>query len=598
MTVAIEVENIHWRYPSFIGQENPWAINGVNLSISKGEFFGITGPSGAGKTTLCRLIMGLLPHGTKIPFRQVNYHIRGSVRLLGEQVTHIDEQANVVDGVPLGELQGKGILSPRIGMVMQDPENQFLQMSLFHEIAFGLSLQDVAKDEILDRAKKSLEMVGLEYLWDDAEYIHPLDLSGGQKQRVAVAAFLSLRPEVLILDEPTSDLDPLGKYEIIQTVKKLKEEQGMTIILVEQDPELLYNFCDRIALVDQGQIVTIAEPKAFFRQVDLLEEHGVAPFEVTQIARATGLEKRDLLPLTIEETIPLFEGKKVNSAPQAAINQAAEPVIQVENVCYRYQDGTEALRGANLTVRQGEIVALLGNNGSGKTTLAKILTGIYAPGSGLARVMGRDLSKRKVRRNLPQWIGYVFQNPDHQLFTRRVYDEVEYGLINLNVPAAKREDIIHKTLEVVGLADKEDEDPLFLGKGQRQRLAVAVVLAMGPEILIVDEPTTGQDYRMISGIMSLLDELHKQNKTILIITHDMSLVANHCDRAVVLRDGQTVFDGEPRELFAKPPLLESTHLRSTQSVGLSLALQKKNPQFPILLKVHEWAEIFAETEKS
>ncbi len=595
MNLAVEMRDVYWRYPSFVGAENPWSIKGVTLTVEKGEVFGITGPSGAGKTTLCRLIMGVLPFGTKLPFQQINYHIRGTVKVLDEVLMHVIESANVVDGVALGKLEGKETLSPRIGMVMQDPENQFLQMSLLHELAFGLSLQSVPPEEIRQRAKLALDMVGLGQLWENAEYIHPLDLSGGQKQRVAIAAFLSLNPEVLVLDEPTSDLDPLGKLEIIQTVRKLKEEQGMTIILVEHDPELLYTFCDRIALIDHGEIVTIEEAKKFYTQIDLLEKHGVAPFEATRIAKAANIDFGNSIPVTNDELIPLIRPSSIKLPARSSLITEDQPVIRVKDMHFQYPDGTEALKGAELTVWKGEMVALLGINGSGKTTLAKILAGINPPGAGRAEVFGKDLSDRRVRRDLPKWIGYVFQNPDHQIFTRKVFDEVAYGLANLQVPLKEREAIIERTLEMVGLADFVNEDPLFLGKGQRQRLAVASVLAMGPEILIVDEPTTGQDFHMINGIMALMEELHRQNKTFLIITHDMSLVANYCDRAIVMLDGKTAFDGSPRDLFVDADLLSRTHLRSPQAVQLSLAFRKTCQDFPILLNLKEWTKALSAT---
>jgi energy-coupling factor transport system ATP-binding protein len=473
-------------------------------------------------------------------------------------------------------------------MVMQDPENQFLQMSVLHELAFGPSLLGLEPDEIRRRAREALELVGLEYLWADAESIHPADLSGGQKQRVAIAAFLALRPEVLILDEPTSDLDPIGKHEIIQTVRQLKKEKGVTILLVEHDPELLYTFCDRIALMDQGQLVTVASPEEFYAQTEFLEAYGVASFEVSRIAQRLGLTNGAPPPVSIEALLPLLPthpGKPISDTP---ISPQTDPVIEVENLTYRYQDGTRALHGVTLTLQRGEMVALLGVNGSGKTTLAKILAGLYPPGAGQARVFGQDLASRKVRRELPRLVGYVFQNPDHQLFMRRVYDEVAYGLKNLGQETGENDRLIRKTLDLVGLSDELDEDPLFLGKGQRQRLAVASILAMGPELLIVDEPTTGQDHRMVSGIMALLEELHRQNKTIIIITHDMSLVANYCSRAVVMLDGRVIFDRSPRQLFADPSLLEQAHLRAPQAIRLSLAMRQKHPHFSLLLNVEEW----------
>lgn len=568
--------------------ENPWVLRDINITAEKGDVLGITGPSGAGKTTLCRLMMGILPHGTKIPFQMVNHHIRGAIQLLGETVTQIDEGANVVGGKPLGAVYGEGVLSPRVGMVMQDPENQFLQMSLAHELAYGLSLQGIDVDEIRSRSREALEAVGLGHLWQDAENIHPLDLSGGQKQRVAIAAFLALSPELLILDEPTSDLDPQGKYEIIDTIHKIKEDRDMSIVLVELDPELLHEFCDRVILLDDGEVVTSAVPQNFFTQMSLLETHGVAPFEVSRIATRLSSDSLGKIPITIEGYLPELKAGEFKSQADSGQKPQSKVIVKVEQLHYQYEDGTIALSGVDLDVYSGEMLAMLGTNGGGKTTLAKILAGIYAPASGAARVLGKDLSKRRARRELPQFVGYVFQNPDHQMFTRRVYDEIAYGLDNLGFPIDKSRETVEHTLEMVGLAELRDEDPLFLGKGQRQRLAVASVLAMQPEILIVDEPTTGQDFRMINSIMQLLMEIHRQKKTIIVITHDMSIVADYCDRAVVLQDGKNVFNGTPRALFNDPEILSKTQLRAPQAVRLARAMRQNNPDFPLLVNVEEW----------
>ena len=588
MSRVIEIKDLYWRYPSLGVGENPWVLRGVNLAAYKGEVLGITGPSGAGKTTLCRLMMGILPHGTKIPFQMVNDHIRGSIQVLGEIVTHINEAANVVNGKALGVVQGKGILSPRVGMVMQDPENQFLQMSLTHELAYGLSLQGIDVDEIRSRSEQALGAVGLDYLWQDADYIHPLDLSGGQKQRVAIAAFLALSPELLILDEPTSDLDPQGKYEIIETIHKIREGRDMSIVLVELDPELLYEFCDRVILLNDGEVVISTSPQDFYTQMKLLPSHGIAPFEVSRIAAQLSTVSHKKIPITIEEYLPELAAKEFSPPADVGHKVRSEIVIKVEQLHYQYEDGTVALSGVDVEVHSGEMLALLGTNGGGKTTLAKILAGIYAPSSGTATVLGKDLAKRRTRRGIPQFVGYVFQNPDHQIFTRRVYDEIAYGLDNLGFPKDNSQEIVEHTLEVVGLAELHHEDPLFLGKGQRQRLAVASVLAMQPEILIVDEPTTGQDFRMVNSIMQLLMELHRQKKTIIVITHDMSIVADYCDRVVVLLDGKNVFNGTPRVLFDDSEILSKTHLRAPQAVRLARAMRQKNPGFPLLVNVAEW----------
>jgi len=590
MSSMIELQDFHWRYPSFGDvAENPWALKGIDLEIKKGEFFGITGPSGAGKTTTCKAIVGIIPHGLKIPFRYYNNHIKGSVLVDGELVTGVEPTGNVVDGTALGELLGKGIVAPRVGMVLQDPETQFLRMSVLHEIAFGLQLLKLPADEIEERVHSALDMVGLGFLTKDAQYIHPNDLSGGQKQRVAIASFLALRPEILILDEPTSDLDPRGKSEVIETVRWLRDHHNMTVVLVEQDPQILYQFCDRIALVDDGQVRMVESASDFYRQMDVLEHSGIYCFEVSQIAACVGISYNGGVPITLEESLSCFPQELEHGFQPSDPEPRPEILLELRDLEYVYEDGTQALYDVNFELHKGEVLALLGTNGSGKTTVAKILNGIYRPTGGTVHVLGQDVAKHSVRSQLPRHVGYVFQNPDHQIFTRKVCDEVAYGLKNLELPEAEIERRTEEALASVGLEDMAEEDPLFLGKGQRQRLAVASILAMQPEIIIVDEPTTGQDYRMVCGIMDLLETLHQQGNTVLIITHDMTLVANYCQRVVVLLNGRDVFTGTPRELFSDEANIKATQLCAPQAISLSVALRERREDFPVLLNVMEWA---------
>lgn len=586
---VVKIDNLHWRYPAFVGEMNPWALRGVNLKIEKGEFLGLTGPSGAGKTTTCKTMMGLIPHAARVPANRANDHVQGSVEVMGSLVCGIDPAANVVEGVARGEILGDPVRPPLAGMVFQDPENQFLTMSLLYELAFGLQLLGLAAEEIDERAREALYMVGLGHLWKDAENIHPADLSGGQKQRVAIASFLAMRPELLILDEPTSDLDPIGKSEVIATVRRLKEEHDLTVVLVEQDPEILFDFCDRVALICNGRVDLVGEPEEFYSQFEFLDERGVYTFEVSRIAYRAEVCGEDEVPKSIVEAQAVFTEVEGETADEV-VDSDAEKVIEVADLWYRYEDGTVALSGADLVLHRGETMGLLGNNGSGKTTLAKILTGLYAPWKGVCTVLGEDVFQRGVRRELPMKIGYVFQNPDHQTFTRRVFDEVAYGLKCIGVKKDQVEGRVMEGLERVDLVELVDEDPLFLGKGQKQRLAVAAVLAMRPEVIIVDEPTTGQDYRMVSSIMALLEELHHAGGTVLIITHDMTLVANYCQSVTVLRDGRTVFEGTSRGLFSSPEQLEAAQLRAPQAITLSCELRRQRPDFPLLLNEREWVE--------
>jgi energy-coupling factor transport system ATP-binding protein len=364
----------------------------------------------------------------------------------------------------------------------------------------------------------------------------------------------------------------------------------MTVVLVEQDPAILHRFCDRVYLVDHGNVKLVDTAADFYRQVDVLKESGVYRFEVSQIASEAGIGNQDAVPISIDECLSCFPRKLDCSCQPADYQPDGEVLLEVKDLEYVYEDGTKALHGVNFELHKGEVLALLGTNGSGKTTVAKILNGIYKPSSGTVRVLGMDVSKRSVRRQLPRYVGYVFQNPDHQIFSRNVHDEIAYGLKNLEVPEAEEEERIIQALEAVGLTDMADEDPLFLGKGQRQRLAVASILAMRPEMIIVDEPTTGQDYDMVCGIMNLLEDLHKLGNTVLIITHDMTLVANYCQRVVVLLNGRNIYTGSPRELFSNPEHIRATQLCAPQAISLSVALREQNEGYPLLLNTMEWVK--------
>ncbi|MBV9228594.1 MAG: ABC transporter ATP-binding protein [Chloroflexi bacterium] len=575
MAAALTVDGLWWRYPTFSEKPNSWTLRNIALQVEQGECFGITGPGGAGKTTLCRTLLGIIPQNAHLTPEQLPQHFRGTIQVLGEPVTAKTSGAN------------------QIGMVLQDPENQFLRMSLLHELGLGLQIQGLPNEEILQRAYDALRWVGLEHLWHGASFLHPADLSGGQKQRVAIAAFLALRPQVLILDEPTSDLDPVGKREVIETIARLRRDYRMTVILVEQDPEILSTFCDRIALLHEGRVELIAPPSAFYAERTVLEACGASVGELTRISWHTGYTCESRPPLTLDEAEAAFAPALAHRAFSPAREHTSpiqETVVEAEGVCYNYEDGTTALKGVDLRLHRGEMLALLGPNGSGKTTFAKILAGIYRASRGRVKVLGQDLAARKVRRSLPRSVGYVFQNPDHQLFCRKVSDEIEYGLKNLGMDSVQRLEAMKVTLDAVNLTRSADEDPLFLSKGQRQRLAVAAVLAMGPDILIVDEPTTGQDYLSITGIMSLLCDLQQQGKTILIITHDMTLVTEYCQRVVAFRDGLLAFTGTPQELFDSQAALNRTGLRPPAAAALTARLRGRYPDLPSLLTVEQWSE--------
>ena len=576
---VVDIRNIYWRYPTIGEKDNIFKIENLNLKIYRNEFFGITGPTGSGKSTVCQIIAGLIPHQIKIQHETIDKYFKGEVYVLGELISGLNNK----DGVYV--LTGKKYTAPDVGLVMQDPESQFLTMSALSEITLGLQMMGLKKDEILERVKESLSIVGLEDLLPILDKLHPSELSGGQKQRLVIAGFIAMKPKILILDEPTSDLDSAGKLEIIEAISNLKKLNDITVILVEHDTEILKKFADRVAVMYDGKIIAVDKPEIIFSSKNLKE--------YIEISELEAIIEND------EDFLKKIDADIARSyRPKRSEREFREPIIEVKDLYYQYPDGTKALNGINLEIRNGEFVALIGQNGSGKSTFSKVISGYLKGWEGTVKILNEDISKKKVRNKIPTVVGYVFQNPDHQIFNRRVDDEIAYGLKNIGLDESEIKRRVKETLDRVGLLKKIDEDPLFLSRGEKRRLALASVIAMKPKILIIDEPTTGQDYRMSREIMDILTEMNKEGTTIIVITHDMRLVAEYCRRVLVMKRGRIIFDGKPENLFENEDLLNESSLISPREVKLSKRLMEKGIMQELLLSAREWLEFLKfESEK-
>jgi energy-coupling factor transport system ATP-binding protein len=592
MPPAVELIDLWWRYPSYGGEGHQYALRGINLRVDEGEFLAIVGPSGAGKSTLCYAMAGVIPHMFSPPYGEEPEHFRGEVRIEGETLTKL-EMVEDPSGARRPAFTGRKYAAPTAGLLLQDPENQFLRMDLLHEVAFGAELLGLPEDEIERRVREAMEIVGLGSLFPIAHLVHPSELSGGQKQRAAIASFLAMRPRILILDEPTSDLDPMGKLEVMGAIDRLRREHDLTIILVEHNPEVIMRHADRVAVMDNGEVVAVGGVEEIYSDPDLLRGHGLYPSDVSRIGQEAGLRYGGRIPISVEEGLEALRRERPDFSRVEPDGEPArgEPVIEVEGVHYWYEDGTYALRGVDFRIHDGEFVGLIGQNGSGKTTISKLIAGVYGrfKGRGDIRVMGASLRDRRVAERVPLHVGYVFQNPDHQIFMRRVYDEVAYGLRNLRLPSGEVDARVREALERVGLSHKVDEDPVFLSRGERRRLTVASIIAMRPRVLIVDEPTTGQDFRMTEDIMSLLSQLNREGSTVIVITHDMSMVAEHLRRVIVMHFGVVVYDGPTRGFFSDEGLLRSLSMSPPMAVKLSHAYRRSvDPSAPVLISVREW----------
>jgi energy-coupling factor transport system ATP-binding protein len=589
---VFEVKDFWWKYRSFVGVENPYTLKGLSFTVEKGEFLGIIGPSGSGKTTLCYALTGIIPKVFTVPYGQEKEHIKGEIKLFGQTLTKLDKVKDEKTGNMVDKVVGMKQTAPRVGLLLQDPENQFLRMDLLHEISFGMELLGLSEGEIESRAKEALELVGLGPLWPIADLVHPSELSGGQKQRAAIASFIALRPEILILDEPTSNLDPEGKLGIIQAIDNIKKEYDITIILVEHNPEVIQKYADKVLAINDGQAIAYGTTEQVYSQCKLFDENGLYSSDIARIGWKAGLSYNGRVPFTVDEMLKSFDGRKQKSLASNLeddpIDQSSQEIISVKDLNFSYEDGTQALRGVTFSIRQGECVGLIGQNGAGKSTVSKIISGLYKKFQGEAKVNGMDLRDPKVVQKIPCYVGYVFQNPDNQIFMRKVYDEVAYGLKNLKTPQQEVDQRVKEALKSVGLLSKIDEDPMFLGKGEKRRLTVASILAMNPKIMIVDEPTTGQDFRMSEDIMNLLEELNKAATTILAITHDMTLVSEHTKRVIVMHNGTVLYDGSTRGFFSNEELLDKADIIPPMAARFSLEYKKKNPSSPNLINVKEW----------
>jgi energy-coupling factor transport system ATP-binding protein len=479
-----------------------------------------------------------------------------------------------------------------VGLVFQDFEAQLFSTNVALEVAFGPENFAVEREEMVRRVESVLGQVRLEGF----ENRTPATLSGGQKQRLAIASVLAIEPRILCLDEPTTDLDPIGKLGIFEIAEDLKDRDDVTLIVVEHETEETLD-ADRIIVLREGQIVADRPAREVLRDVELLQESSVMPLQVTRFFHEMGLWQGQL-PLTPEEGVVEFRRRGWRMSPERhkALVEAdakreegyGEPVIEVEGLTHRYPNGVVALEGVDLSVRRGEFLAVLGQNGSGKTTLVKHFNGLLKPTEGTVLVGGEDTTKQGLRQ-LGQTVGYVFQNPDHQIFSDTVFDEVAFGPKIRDMDEGEIKERVEEALAAVSLDGRGDEDPFGLTKGERQRVAVASVLAVRPEVLILDEPTTGLDYAEQRSMMELVRRLNEAGSTIIAVTHTMWVVAEYAHRAVVTREGKVALQGTVREVFAQEDDLREASLRPPHIVSFGNALGYPVLSVEEMLKVTEEA---------
>jgi len=531
---AIEVNALSFTYRGGTRR----TLDGIEFEQEQGETVVVMGHTGAGKSTFSRCLNRLIPTFYK-------GHYSGEIRILGNST----RDKRVHDMVA------------QIGLVFQDFESQLFSTSVELEVAFGPENLCLPREEIRKRISESLNLVRL----NGFERREPASLSGGEKQRLAIASILAIRPKILVMDEPTTDLDPQGKFEILSVARLLKSE-GYTILLIEHEAETILE-ADKIVIINEGRIVRHGKPREVLKEVQLLEEQGIRPPQIPKLLKEID---EPIASFNLEETLELFRKrdlKLLDEKYRALLKKDEErqtgygkKIIEVNDLEYVYPGNIRALDGISMEIFEGEFLAIIGQNGSGKTTLVKHFNGLLNPSKGEVRVAGKDTKGKKVSE-LARVVGYVFQNPDHQIFADTVEEEVAFGPVNLGIPGEKISKFVKEALGDVGLTGYERCDPFSLSKGERQRVAIASVLAARPRVLILDEPTTGLDYKEQRSIMELLKRLNQKGHTIIIVTHSLWVVAEYAMRVLVLDKGKVVLDDLTRKVFSQEEKLTNNFLR-------------------------------------
>lgn len=525
----IILDNIRFSYT----KDSPRIIDHLSLELHSGEIVLLVGPTGSGKTTLLQILAGVTPQVT-------GGHIAGQAMLDSTDI-----------------LRTTGACRGRVGLVLQDPEAQLVNLTVSDEIIFGPENLKLPVDEIRERLEWALEKCRLTAVRE--EYVYTL--SGGQKQRIAIAAGLAMKPEVLLLDGPLTNLDPEGAREVMQTITELIETESTQLVVISSNKiDALLPLATRILVLDQGKIAFDERPEDVLNLADQFSELGLFIPEVVSLWPAIRSKEPEVdLPKTAEEAVNiLHKYNPIHSIQQAnRINNASqhEDLIEIKDLSFDYGRGL-VLSGVDLNVKKGEFAAIVGQNGSGKSTLMSLITGLRTPKSGTIKIAGKEIKDFS-----PQGIvGYVFQYPEHQFVSDTVEKELRFGLEG-KIKAEEIERRIKEITHLFGMEGRENESPYSLSTGEKRMLSVASMLVLRPQLLILDEPTTGLDRHLTTNLMDILRRFVKESDlTVLQVSHDMEQIAEYCTKVAVIDQGKIEFTGTPRELFLNQTVLQQAKL--------------------------------------
>ncbi|SFE57229.1 ABC transporter ATP-binding protein [Alteribacillus iranensis] len=540
-------------------QKRP-SLRHVTFFITKGETVLLLGPSGCGKSTLAHALQGLIP-------RSVEADVTGTLSVKGE---------HPATWTPREAIQ-------HVGILFQDPETQFCMLTVEDEILFGLENLGLSREEMEERLERSLAYTGLV----DRRHEALNKLSGGLKQKAAIACLLALDPDIFVLDEPTANLDPKSSDDILRLFADIARDPSKTVIFIEHQLDPVLPVIDRvIALSEKEGILAEGSPREIFTNDAVsLQQEGIWLPQVCM--KALELEKAGkitwpTLPLSLKEWQAACEKQAIVLSPSTETETVPSvrtdaPIMEAESVCFSYKNQT-VLEDVYFSIASGEFTVLVGANGAGKSTLAKVIAGIHSPTHGVLRRNGED-QQRMSRAELFQRTGYVFQQPEHQFVTDTVEEELSYGWKITDTPAAEWQQDVENKLDEFRLQEKRMENPFSLSQGQKRRLSVASMLSPQQDVLILDEPTFGQDEASTVALMKQVKQLHDEGQTIVMITHDMELVARYAEKVLLVEEGTITYEGPIAPFFNDRDRLEKAALKAPLSWELERwerAMNKKN----------------------
>ena len=545
---AVEIDGLTYTYP---GAPQP-TLKEISLQIEKGDFLAVVGNNGCGKSTLCKALNGLIPHF-------ITGTMEGRVRVCGLNTLECDV----------------GVLAQKVGYVYQDFENQIVRPTVLDDASYACL--NYAFPDYLERGRAALKQCGLE--GREEEYVW--QLSGGQTHLLALAGAVSLQPDILILDEPIAQLDPMHADRIYEVLRDLNENHGKTILVIEHHTEYIADYCKHVMLMRDGQVRWILPTEEALQRVEELEACNIFPPQVTQAAY--GLRRTGLLPANVPLPTTVADGEKAFAGlryiPREKPTPAApggESAVSVQNVSLAYRsvkgEPHTVFDGLDLDIRKGEKVALIGSNGAGKSTLMKLMVGLLKPNSGTVSLSGEAIGDKKAE-DLSRQISLVYQNPEEMFIKDSIRADIAYAMEVRNVPEWEKRTT--ELLERFRLTELADRDGRLMSGGQMRRASLAIGIALNPGILLLDEPTANLDIATRREIMAVLSDMKDIIQTAVIATHDMQLVCQWAERIIVLRGGRVVADGPRDEIFARADLVEQVGIRPPEIFTMGQALDRR-----------------------